>query len=122
MNSWWRKWTYNIIKLFFFLYSIAFLKAGFIHKSYISKKLPIYLLNFLIKSFIWFILSISLEDVVTLNEDNFLTKNLGKKSLDEIAECLNNLGYGEDFELPDSTRVNLVKKIEQLKESSEAKK
>ena len=49
-------------------------------------------------------------------------KNLGRKSLDEIAECLDNLGYGEDFELPDSTRVNLVKKIEQLKESSEAKK
>ncbi|NOZ90062.1 MAG: DNA-directed RNA polymerase subunit alpha [Epsilonproteobacteria bacterium] len=46
-------------------------------------------------------------------------KNLGKKSLDEIAECLDNLGYGEDFELPDNTRVNLVKKIEQLKESSE---
>ncbi len=45
-------------------------------------------------------------------------KNLGKKSLDEIAECLDNLGYGEDFELPDSTRVTLVKKIEQLKESS----
>ncbi len=45
-------------------------------------------------------------------------KNLGKKSLDEIAECLDNLGYGEDFELPDSTRATLVKKIEQLKESS----
>ena len=43
-------------------------------------------------------------------------KNLGKKSLDEIAECLENLGYGEDFELADNTRVNLVKKIEQLKE------
>ena len=46
-------------------------------------------------------------------------KNLGKKSLDEIAEILENLGYGEDFELADNTRVNLVKKIEQLKESSE---
>jgi len=43
-------------------------------------------------------------------------KNLGKKSLDEIADCLENLGYGEDFELADNTRVNLVKKIEQLKE------
>jgi DNA-directed RNA polymerase subunit alpha len=46
-------------------------------------------------------------------------KNLGRKSLDEIAECLTNLGYGDDFELPDNTRVNLIKKIEQLKESSE---
>jgi len=45
-------------------------------------------------------------------------KNLGKKSLDEISECLENLGYGEDFELAESTRVNLVKKIEQIKESS----
>jgi DNA-directed RNA polymerase subunit alpha len=45
-------------------------------------------------------------------------KNLGKKSLDEIAECLDSLGYGENFELPDSTRATLVKKIEQLKESS----
>jgi len=43
-------------------------------------------------------------------------KNLGKKSLDEIAECLDNLGYGDDFELADNTRVNLVKKIEQLKD------
>ena len=45
-------------------------------------------------------------------------KNLGRKSLDEIAECLDNLGYGDDFELPDTTRASLVKKIEQLKESS----
>jgi DNA-directed RNA polymerase subunit alpha len=43
-------------------------------------------------------------------------KNLGKKSLDEIADCLENLGYGDDFELADNTRVNLVKKIEQLKD------
>jgi DNA-directed RNA polymerase subunit alpha len=46
-------------------------------------------------------------------------KNLGKKSLDEIAECLEKLGYGEEFELPENTRMNLVKKIEQLKNSSE---
>ncbi|HHC11004.1 MAG TPA: DNA-directed RNA polymerase subunit alpha, partial [Campylobacterales bacterium] len=45
-------------------------------------------------------------------------KNLGRKSLDEIADCLEDLGYGEDFELPDTTRANLVRKIEQLKESS----
>lgn len=42
-------------------------------------------------------------------------KNLGKKSLDEINECLDALGYGTDFELAENTRVNLVKKIEQLK-------
>ncbi|HIM94634.1 MAG TPA: DNA-directed RNA polymerase subunit alpha, partial [Campylobacterales bacterium] len=48
-------------------------------------------------------------------------KNLGKKSLDEIADCLETLGYGEDFELPDNTRMSLIKKIEQLKESSERK-
>jgi DNA-directed RNA polymerase subunit alpha len=42
-------------------------------------------------------------------------KNLGKKSLDEISECLVEHGFGSDYELPDVTRVNLVKKIEQLK-------
>ncbi len=59
-------------------------------------------------------------ELVLMNSNEIKNiKNLGKKSLDEIAECLEKLGYGEDFELPDSTRVNLVKKIEQLKESSE---
>lgn len=42
-------------------------------------------------------------------------KNLGKKSLDEINECLVEHGFGSDFGLADVTRVNLVKKIEQLK-------
>jgi len=42
-------------------------------------------------------------------------KNLGKKSLDEITECLLDHGFGPDFELADTTRINLVKKIEQLK-------
>ncbi len=61
-------------------------------------------------------------ELVLMNSNEIKNiKNLGKKSLDEIAECLDRLGYGEDFELPDNTRVNLVKKIEQLKESSEAK-
>jgi DNA-directed RNA polymerase subunit alpha len=62
-------------------------------------------------------------ELVLMNSNEIKNiKNLGKKSLDEIAECLERLGYGEDFELPDNTRVNLVKKIEQLKESSEVKK
>jgi len=61
-------------------------------------------------------------ELVLMNSNEIKNiKNLGKKSLDEIAECLESLGYGEDFELPDNTRVNLVKKIEQLKESAEAK-
>lgn len=42
-------------------------------------------------------------------------KNLGKKSLDEISECLVEKGFGPDYELADTTRVNLVKKLEQLK-------
>ena len=42
-------------------------------------------------------------------------KNLGKKSLDEINECLVEHGFGPDFELPENTRVNLIKKLEQLK-------
>jgi len=41
-------------------------------------------------------------------------KNLGKKSLDEISECLEAQGYGQDFELNETTRVNLAKKLEQL--------
>ncbi len=42
-------------------------------------------------------------------------KNLGKKSLDEIQECLTEHGFGKDSELDDTVRVNLVKKLEQLK-------
>jgi len=42
-------------------------------------------------------------------------KNLGKKSLDEIQECLAEHGFGKDSELDDTVRVNLVKKLEQLK-------
>jgi DNA-directed RNA polymerase subunit alpha len=61
-------------------------------------------------------------ELVLMNSNEIKNiKNLGKKSLDEIAECLDNLGYGDDFELADNTRVTLVKKIEQLKESAEAK-
>jgi DNA-directed RNA polymerase subunit alpha len=42
-------------------------------------------------------------------------KNLGKKSLDEIKDCLNDQGFGSDYELPEKTRAALIKKIEQLK-------
>jgi len=42
-------------------------------------------------------------------------KNLGKKSLDEIQECLTEHSFGSDHELDETVRVNLVKKLEQLK-------
>jgi len=55
-------------------------------------------------------------ELVLMSENEIKTiKNLGKKSLDEINECLVENGFGSDFELADVTRVNLVKKIEQLK-------
>jgi len=54
---------------------------------------------------------------LVLMSDNELKeiKNLGKKSLDEIKECLEEQGFGEGYELPDAIRASLVKKIEQLK-------
>ncbi len=42
-------------------------------------------------------------------------KNLGKKSLDEITDCLAEHGFGSDYEMDISTRESLKKKIEQLK-------
>lgn len=42
-------------------------------------------------------------------------KNLGKKSLDEITDCLAEHGFGNDYEMDISTRESLKKKIEQLK-------
>lgn len=55
-------------------------------------------------------------ELVLMNSNEIKNiKNLGKKSLDEISECLDTLGYGDEFELPETIRVNLVKKIEQLK-------
>ncbi len=42
-------------------------------------------------------------------------KNLGKKSLDEIQDCLIEHGFDKDHELEENIRINLVKKIEQLK-------
>ena len=57
-----------------------------------------------------------LGELVLMSENEIKNiKNLGKKSLDEINECLVEHGFGSDFELVDGTRVNLVKKIEQLK-------
>ncbi len=57
-----------------------------------------------------------LGELVLMSENEIKDiKNLGKKSLDEINECLVEHGFGSEFELADVTRVNLVKKIEQLK-------
>ena len=57
-----------------------------------------------------------LGELVLMSENEIKNiKNLGKKSLDEINECLVEHGFGPEFELAESTRVNLVKKLEQLK-------
>ncbi|MBL0720961.1 MAG: DNA-directed RNA polymerase subunit alpha [Sulfurovum sp.] len=57
-----------------------------------------------------------LGEMVLMTETEIKTiKNLGKKSLDEINECLDEQGFGSEYELTDITRANLVKKLEQLK-------
>ena len=57
-----------------------------------------------------------LGELVLMGENEIKTiKNLGKKSLDEINECLEEQGYGTEFELGDGARANLVKKLEKLK-------
>lgn len=57
-----------------------------------------------------------LGELVLMTENEIKNiKNLGKKSLDEINDCLIEHGFGSDYELPDVIRTNLVKKIEQLK-------
>jgi len=57
-----------------------------------------------------------LGELVLMGEGEIKTiKNLGKKSLDEINECLEEQGYGAEFELGDAARANLVKKLEKLK-------
>jgi len=57
-----------------------------------------------------------LGEMVLMSENEIKNiKNLGKKSLDEINECLEAQGFGSDYELSDVTRANLVKKLEQLK-------
>ncbi|MDM5272470.1 DNA-directed RNA polymerase subunit alpha [Sulfurovum sp. zt1-1] len=58
-----------------------------------------------------------LGELVLMSENEIKNiKNLGKKSLDEINECLVEHGFGEDFDLSDVTRAHLVKKLEQLKQ------
>jgi len=55
-------------------------------------------------------------ELVLMSENEIKNiKNLGKKSLDEINECLVENGFGAGFELADHTRANLIKKIEQQK-------
>ena len=57
-----------------------------------------------------------LGELVLMSENEIKNiKNLGKKSLDEINECLVSNGFGSEYELADTTRVNLVKKLEQHK-------
>ena len=56
-----------------------------------------------------------LGEMVLMSENEIKNiKNLGKKSLDEINECLEGQGFGAEYELSDITRANLVKKLEQL--------
>ena len=57
-----------------------------------------------------------LGELVLMSENEIKNiKNLGKKSLDEINECLVENGFGSNYELVENVRVNLIKKIEQLK-------
>lgn len=58
-----------------------------------------------------------LGELVLMSENEIKNiKNLGKKSLDEINECLVSHGFDEKYELTDVTRLHLVKKLEQLKQ------
>ncbi len=55
-------------------------------------------------------------ELVLMSENEIKNiKNLGKKSLDEISDCLVSHGFGKEFEISDIIRVHLIKKIEQLK-------
>lgn len=57
-----------------------------------------------------------LGELVLMNDSEIKNiKNLGKKSLDEIKECLEENGFGKDYELDSTIRVNLIKKLKQLK-------
>ncbi len=49
-----------------------------------------------------------LGEMVLMTETEIKTiKNLGKKSLDEINECIEEQGFGSQYELSDITRANL---------------
>jgi len=57
-----------------------------------------------------------LGELVLMSENELKNiKNLGKKSLDEIKECLNEQGFGEGHTLAENIRTALTKKLEQLK-------
>jgi len=57
-----------------------------------------------------------LGELVLMSENEIKNiKQLGSKSYTEIQERLVSGGFGPDFELPDSIRTQLTKKIEQLK-------
>ena len=57
-----------------------------------------------------------LGELVLMSENELKNiKNLGKKSLDEIKECLTAQGYGKEHALSEATRSALTKKIEELK-------
>jgi len=57
-----------------------------------------------------------LGELVLMSENELKNiKNLGKKSLDEIKECMEEQGFGDGYVLPEASRASLVKKIEQLK-------
>jgi len=57
-----------------------------------------------------------LGELVLMSENELKNiKNLGKKSLDEIKDCLVDHGFGDDFFLAEEIRAELVKKLEQLK-------
>jgi DNA-directed RNA polymerase subunit alpha len=60
-----------------------------------------------------------LGELVLMSENEIKNiKNLGAKSLDEINKCLISNGFDSDYELAESTRINLTKKLEQLKSLS----
>ncbi len=59
-----------------------------------------------------------LGELVLMSEHEIKNiKNLGKKSLDEINECLESNGFGSEYTLEDSIRNILIKKIKQLKDN-----